>query len=128
MTISKGKMQSSTLAEKMAIKELLDQYLHPIENTKFFRYEDSWNDQRIAGEINPALTFTHAKFVRLQMFGSLKKQGRGKSNSPRLKGRVDVLETQIRKLVGAVGLTLEEQKIVMGITYDPENKEEDAGQ
>jgi len=105
-------MRTSTLKEKLAMVELYEKYLHPIKDTEFFRFEDGWDDKRIAKEVNPNFGVSHARFVRIELHGIVKKQAKPKVLTPRLKERIEILEAQVEKLIKMVGLNIEEQETI----------------
>lgn len=117
----KGRSRASTLTEKLAMKELLDQHLKPIGNKGYFKYAKGWDDARIASETSPLLTTYHAKHVRVQLFGNIKREAKPRVGSPKLKARFDLLETRFVKLLGVLNLSAEQQAIVMGIPDEPED-------
>ena len=103
--MTKKSIVSSSYIDKRAIHELLNKYLHPIENSDKYRYEDTWNDERIAKSVNPEFGAWHAQRVRTEVFGQLVARGvsinPGKRNTLLL--RITTLENQVRRLITYCG-------------------------
>ena len=90
----------ATFPEKLAIKALLDERLHPVEGTGLFRYEDGWNDEVVAKTVREALNISVAAKIRTDCFGKLHNCGK-KSGTPKtiVKLRVERLESQLELLL-----------------------------
>ncbi len=90
----------ATFPEKLAIKALLDERLHPVEGTELFRYEDGWNDEVVAKTAHERLAGNIVAKIRTECFGKLFNHGRtpGRVNAS-LKVRVALLEGQLERLI-----------------------------
>ena len=86
----------ATFTEKLAIKALLDERLHPVEGTDKFRYEDGWSDESIAKAVREALSANITAKIRNECFGKLHNCGKksGQTSSS-IKLRVERLESQL---------------------------------
>ena len=95
----------ATFVEKLAIKALLDERLHAVEGTDKFRYEDGWDDERVAKWVRDALSGKITAKIRNECFGKLhncgKKSGRATTS---LKVRLAVLEEQLKRLIVILAL------------------------
>ena len=125
--VAKGKrMVVASYTDKTKIHELLTKYLHPIENTEFYRYEDGWNDERIAAIVNSKFGFHHAQTVRMEVFGKLKNRGNILlyKTGGTLSVRMEAVEKQIRKLVAYCGCNAEEEAYILSNVEikDPEDE------
>jgi len=106
-------MRNSTFTEKLAIKELFEKYLHPIKNSNCFRFEKGWDDKKIAQGVSSDLTHAHARHVRLELFGRVKRLPSEKTRIPIMKERIRLLENKFEKLINMIGLNPEQQKVIM---------------
>ena len=97
----------ATFTEKLAIKVLLDERLHPVEGTDRFRYEDGWSDGIVAYEVRKdslpakeALSGNVTAKIRNECFGKLHNYGK-KLGAPSssVKLRVEVLEERLYRLL-----------------------------
>lgn len=72
----------SSARDKYRIFELLRGHLKPIPNTEFYVYDEGWDDERVAKEVNPKLTAGHVIRLRLNAIGELRQRpkpaGQGK--------------------------------------------------
>ena len=89
-------MRSSTLVEKVVMQKLLEKHLFPIpDTTNLFKYEFGWDDKRIAEEVCIELTSSHARYVRIELFGQIGKLPKSKSARMKMLERIEVLEAQV---------------------------------
>ena len=105
----------ATFTEKLEIKALLDERLHPVEGTNLFRYEDGWNDDIVAKTVRLALSDTIAAKIRNECFGKLHNYGKkpGKPSTG-LKARVAQLEERLQRLADFTTTTAEEYADIIG--------------
>jgi len=98
MKESRAKTINSTLAEKWAMKALMDEHLHPIKDTNYFCYDEDWNDEKVSKTVNPAFNAAHARFVRMEMFGKIRGWSKSPSDPLNLETRITILEAKIKEL------------------------------
>ena len=84
----------ATYLQRKLIDEILSKRLHAIEGTSLFRYEEGWDDERVAKEINPQLTSSATTYVRNAVYGKLQKTRRVQVGTV-TKVRVERLEYQL---------------------------------
>ncbi len=84
----------ATFLEKLAIKAMLDERLHPVDGTELFRYEEGWNDGVTAHYINPTLSGNITAKIRNECFGKL--HGKTPMKRVKLEERVRLLESQLK--------------------------------
>ena len=96
----------ATFTEKLAIKALLDERLHPVEGTEtgtgayLFRYEEGWNDEVVAKTVREALSANITAKIRNECFGKLHNQGKKSGQvSGSTKARVEMLEAKLELLI-----------------------------
>ena len=114
----------ATFPEKLAIKALLDERLHPVEATDHFRYEDGWSDEVVAKTVREALSANVAAKVRNECFGKLHNHGRTARSIVRAgtKARLERLEKRFERHLdweqSLGGLTNAERAEIMGDEAD----------
>ncbi len=111
---------SATFTEKLAIKTLLDERLHPVDGTvpELFRYEEGWNDERVAHHINPLLGSNHTAKIRCECFGKL--YGKQPTKRVKYEERLTVLEGQFQRALLCMKLTPEEWVFIHSNAEDNE--------
>ena len=119
----------ATFPEKLAIKALLDERLHPVEGTDKFRYEDGWDDERVAKWVREALSGNVTANIRHECFGKLHNYGKKSDRANTgLKLRVERLESQLELLLDWMQdntslLKLERDTINNGVALKEETDE-----
>ncbi len=98
-TIKSKKRITSTFKERLAIHNLLKTHLR--QDGDLWVYDEGWDDQRVAQAVNPDFNIDHAKTVRLEVFGKLRKVG--SPDKVDLLQRIESLEELYLKLAEKVG-------------------------
>ena len=117
MAHERKKSVSATYKQKKAIDEALNTYLHPIENTDMYRYEDGWNDERIAKSIDESLNKNHVLPLRLEIYGKMQRTEYGKnqySMGGQVSNRLMKIEKQLRRLIQYCGCNAQEEAEILG--------------
>lgn len=106
----------SSYTEKRKMHDLLNEHLHQIGDSEFYRYEENWNDERVAISINPKFSSWHTQALRIEIFGKLKARGNvllykvgGTSRK-----RIAILEEQLRRLIEYCGCNDQETADILG--------------
>ena len=110
------KIITASYVDKTHMHKLLNQYLHPIENTDKFRYEDGWDDEKIAKAVDPRFSAHHAQRIRMEVFGAIKRKIDYTKNLTRssLTEKIISLENQIRRLIEYCGCNAQERAEILG--------------
>ncbi len=114
--MTKSNVKHASYTDKTKMHELMSKYLHPVTGTDYYRYEDTWNDDRIAKSINKNFSKWHVQTLRVEVFGKLKARGQSANLS---KGRasatrITALENQIRRLIIYCGCNAQETANILG--------------
>ncbi len=117
MTHERKKAVSATYKQKKAIDEALNTYLHLIEDTNLYRYEDGWDDERIAIFVDENLNKNHVLPIRLEIYGKIQRINYGKNQysiGGQVSVRLIVIEKQLRRLIQYCGCNAQEEAEILG--------------
>ena len=109
MAHERKKTVSATYKQKKAIDEALNTYFHPIENSDLYRYEDGWDDERIAKSVDESLNRNHVFPIRLEVYGKIQR-----TESGRVSNRLIAVEKQLRRLITYCGCNAQEEADILG--------------
>lgn len=97
-----------TFSERIKIYEHLKKVLFQIEGTKYWEYDEGWDDLKVAlhvgQQINRNLNKYHTKHVRQEMFGPVRTTLVDKH--ARLDERIERLETIVNALTAEFGINV----------------------
>lgn len=87
-------------AEVIKGNELLKLHLVPSERDGFWKYQNGWDDAKVAQEIEPTIQASHIGNLRTELFGKLET---AKAFAAEDTGRMNDLETLVKNLLTCYG-------------------------
>ena|ERR1700678_3713234 len=89
----------ATIAEIIKTNELLAQHVKKLDNG-LCKYEDNWDDEKIAKEVSSELSSASVKKIRVDMFGKLFHMVKGRSSEELIavQSAIAKLQSQIATL------------------------------